>query len=158
MSEGSITYGTDGASCGIFTEINSQLRNHRVCDDGLACIDSFFDLNQETTVKKCSQIRLPPGASCNPLYVNCLAGLECRKNEIEEYTCGGTITWNGNDEAINTKLIVTSLFKPDYTLVIIGVIIILLDIVLYWYIFYYKKKDKGNTNEKKSLVSDQSIY
>ena len=71
MSEGSITYQGEGALCGIFTVINSELRNHMVCNDGLACMDQYFNLEDDTLVKRCSSIELPPGTACNPLYTNC---------------------------------------------------------------------------------------
>lgn len=143
MSEGSITYQPEGATCGIFTVINSELRNHKVCNDGLACMDQRLNLEEETLVKKCSSIDLPPGTPCNPLYTNCYGGLECLRDEYEEYTCGGCYPWNGNDEAIDTTIKLTSRFEPNITLLVLGVIVVLLDLVLYLYVFHYRKYIKA---------------
>lgn len=161
MSEGSITYVDEGETCGIFTVINSELRNHKVCNDGLACMDQYFDITQDTTIKKCSSVELPPGTECNPLYTNCGGGLECLRNEFEVYTCGGCTYWKGNSNAINTKLIVTSHYEPNMTLVILGIIIILLDIALYIYVFHLrpwlKKKSTNTFYEQQTLVSNENI-
>lgn len=155
MSEGSITYQGEGALCGIFTVINSELRNHMVCNDGLACMDQYFNLEDDTLVKRCSSIELPPGTACNPLYTNCYGNLECLKNEFEEYTCGGCYPWNGNDPAIDTTYVITSFFKPNYTLMIIGIIIVLSVLLLYLYIFHYSEKINRKKYEK---ITDESIY
>jgi hypothetical protein len=159
MSEGSITYVDEGVSCGIFTVINSQLRNHKVCDDNLACTEQYFDENQETTIKKCSSVQLAPGAVCNPLYRTCAGNIDCLRNENEEYTCGGVIVWDGNDAAINTNIIVTTTFQPNIALVVIGIILILVDILIYMYVFKYKKNRKKTVSyEKLSLSSDQTLF
>lgn len=159
MSEGSITYMPEGGSCGIFSVINSQLRNHKVCDDELACTEQYFDSNQNVTIKKCEYTGLAPGAICNPLYRNCVGNLDCLKNENEDFTCGGCIFWDGNDEAIDTTKIVTTKFNPNLTLVIIGIILVLFDLLCYLYVFHYKnRKNKKMVYEKTSLVSDESIY
>lgn len=156
MSEGSITYLGEGGSCGIFTVINSELRNHMVCEDGLACMQQFFDTESDTLVKRCSSTLLPPGTQCNPLYTNCYGGLECIRNEYEEHTCGGYSPWEGNDLAINTKIITTSRYEPNILVMIIGIIIVLLDLLLYLYVFLYRKKDYASKSEK--MFISKSIY
>lgn len=156
MSEGSITYKSEGTTCGITTVINSQLRNHEVCNDGLACMEQYFDENQEVLIKKCSSVDLPPGTSCNPLYTNCAIGLECMRNEYEQYTCGGCTVWLGNDDAINSQIITTSRFEPNITMVIIGFIILFCDCLLYLGL-HHKKKTKGQF-EKITNSKEDSIY
>lgn len=160
MSEGSITYQPEGASCGIFTVINSELRNHKVCNDGLACMEQYFDVNDDTLVKRCSSVELPPGTACNPLYTNCYAGLECLKNEYEDYTCGGCTPWGGNDASIDTTIIKTSHYEPNIPIFVIGIILVLSDILVYLYIFHYRKMigRKQLYEETRLTTPDESIY
>lgn len=167
MSEGSITYQDSGELCGIFTVINSELRNHLVCNDGLACMEQRVDLESDSTIKKCATVLLPPGTRCNPLYNSCYGGIGCMKNAFEEYTCGGTDEeWHGNDEAINTSMIVTSTYEPNIMMVILGIILFILVIILYLYIFLYREwimKKREPKYDKVSLVTktpkyDSSIY
>lgn len=156
MSEGSITYVGEGETCGIFTVINSELRSHKVCNDGLSCMDQLVEQGGETTTKKCTVTELPPGTACNPLYTNCGGNLECLRNEYEEYTCGGCTFWEGNDEAINTKLIVTSHYEPNLELAIVGIILILLDVALYLYVFHVRKWIK--TKASYNYVEQRILY
>lgn len=142
MSEGVVTYVSEGETCGVFTIINSEMRSHKVCDTGLACMYQKFDLNDTTLIKRCSLVDLPPGSACNPYYTNCYAGLECLKNEFEEYSCGGTQNWLGNDDAIDTQIIRTSCFDPSYSFLFIGIILILVDIITYLFKFKYNDYSK----------------
>jgi hypothetical protein len=82
------------------------------------------------------------------------------RNEFEKYTCGGCTYWPGNDDSINTEIIITSRYEPNITLVILGVIIVLLVFILYLYVFHYRNWTKKPVHkyEKTSLVSDESIY
>lgn len=163
MSEGSITYQGRGELCGIFTVINSELRNHLVCNDGLACMEQRVDLESDSTIKKCATVLLPPGTRCNPLYNSCYGGIRCMKNAFEEYTCGGTDEeWHGNDEAIkdgDTSIITTSTYEPNITMVILGIILLISVIMLYLYIFFYREwimKKREHKYDKISHVTKQT--
>ena len=69
MSEASITYQGDGEGCGISTVINSQLKNHRVCNDGLACV--VTDLANQVTGKVCQSVEVLTGERCLEGYDMC---------------------------------------------------------------------------------------
>jgi hypothetical protein len=135
MSQGSITYQGIDEVCGITTVINSELRNHRVCDDGLACVEQYLD-GTSLNVKKCKSTAIPPGYQCNPVYIQCGTVLTCVPNEYELFTCGGSSIWDGNDIAIKSNTIKTSSYEQNIVLVIIGLVLIFMDIMLYLYYFF----------------------
>lgn len=142
MSEGSITYQSEGELCGIFTVINSELKNFLVCNDGLTCVNDYFSAETNAYVKSCHSVNLPSGALCNPTYKTCDVNIDCLRNEFEEYTCGGQVTWKGNPPGINSSIIHFTKFKPDIALVIGGIILLLIDIIIYLY--YYQRHRKNH--------------
>jgi hypothetical protein len=118
MSEGAITYQGHGELCGITTVINSQLRNHMVCEDGLACM---YTANSEgtSTGKQCRSIMLLEGDRCSPYYDACFGILRCVKNLNDDYTCGGTVLWEGNSPYIDSGYVQASEFKINIIYIIL---------------------------------------
>lgn len=143
MSEGSVSYNGEGATCGIFTVINSELKNHLVCDDGLACMDQHISVGSNIVTKKCSTTLLPRGTICNPLYTNCFGGVECLRNEFEIFTCGGSGVWGGNSDAIDTTIVTSSLYERNMTMVILGIILLLIVAIIYMMVFVNRQRTKS---------------
>ena len=131
MSEGSITYQDEGEPCGITTVINSELRNHRVCNDGLACIVS--DLTNDITGKVCQSVEVLMGERCTPTYDMCYGGLQCLVNIHGDFTCGGETIWGGNPDYVTTGELKASEFKINIILVTIGAIMVLTSVLIVLY-------------------------
>lgn len=131
MSEGSITYQGDGEACGISTVINSQLRNHRVCSDGLACM--MTEIGDGVSTKTCQSVEVLVGERCLPFYDMCYGGVECLKNVFGDYTCGGEVIWPGNPDYVKSGYVKASEFEIDIPLVVIASVILFLYLVVIIY-------------------------
>jgi hypothetical protein len=138
MSEGSITYQGDGDTCGIFTVINSELRSHRVCSDGLACMPTA--IGNDVTTKICQSVEVLIGERCLPNYDMCYGGVECMKNVNGDYTCGGEEVWIGNPSFVMSGYVKASEFKMNITLIVIGCIVLFLYFLFIVYEVFIKKK------------------
>jgi hypothetical protein len=154
MSEGSITYVPDGDICGITTVINSQLRNHRVCQDGLACVET--DIGNNITGKICQSVEVLTGERCLPNYDMCYGGLLCRLNVYGDYTCGGDVPWSGNEVYVKSGYVKYSGFEMHVYLIIIGILIMILYCTLLFYELCIKKitndEERKHGNDKKHQV------
>jgi hypothetical protein len=148
MSEGAITYQSHGETCGITTVINSQLRNHRVCEDGLACVQTT-DSGGSSTGKQCRSLMLIEGDRCSPVYDSCFGSLNCILNMDDYYTCGGAIIWDGNEPYVDTGYIQASEFKIHIPLVVCGVVVIIIYMLLLVYICLYE-----NNKGRKEVADD----
>lgn len=147
MSEGSITYQTLNEPCGITTVINSQLRNHRVCSDGLACV--LTAVEEGSTGKQCQTILTLEGERCNPFIDSCVIGLDCIHNYDDIYTCGGVSVWDGNEPYVMSGYVSPSSFQINVLLVILGVLVM----VLYMLLLTYEFVVKGSPSSIYSNVS-----
>jgi hypothetical protein len=131
MSEGSITYQQEDGICGIFTVINSELKNHQVCSDGLACIETVIE--GEITDKQCHSVVVLLGERCVPEYDTCFGSVQCLLNPNNEYTCGGIVVWGGNPDYITTGYTKASEFVIDTTMLIVGTSILVMYMLLLVY-------------------------
>lgn len=141
MSEGIITYKNNGEMCGIMTIINSQLKDHRVCKDGLACIETS-DSTGMSTGKQCHSVMLFEGERCNPLFNSCYGTIQCLKNYNDEFTCGGMVRWNGNAHFVKEGYVQSSEFIINLQFVICGIIILMIYFLLIIYEIFIYNDDK----------------
>lgn len=154
MSEGFITYQEHGNPCGVSTDINSQLRNHRVCSDGLACMYTF-NSDGDSTGKQCRSVMLVEGERCNPHFDSCYGSLECLLNLNDEFTCGGVVSWDRNAPYVKEGYVRSSSFSIHLPFVITGVIILILYVLLLFYELVivsngiYGKKNSSTSNNVK---------
>lgn len=140
MSEASITYQGEGERCGIFNVLNSELKNHEVCDDGLACI--YTDIGDDVVRKSCKSIEVIEGERCIPTYDMCFSNLECLKNVEGDYTCGGVVPWVGNPEYIKTGYLKASNYCINIPMVIVGSFLLFFYLLLIIYeLFIRSEKD-----------------
>lgn len=141
MSEGSITYQGDGETCGIYTVINSQLRNHKVCSDGLACM--VTDMGNDVTTKICQSVEVLVGERCVSLYDMCYGGVQCLKNVFGDFTCGGEVPWTGNPDFVNSGYVLASEFQMNVTLIVIACVILFVYISFLIYEIFLKKRHRS---------------
>lgn len=156
MSEGSITYQGQGEPCGITTVINSQLKNHMVCSDGLACIQT--DIGESATGKLCQSVEVLVGERCVPEYDMCFGGIDCLLNLDGLYTCGGEEEWGGNEDYVETGYIQSSEFQLNFLLIILGVIILVFYLLLLCYELFVKTIYPNKDNIKKVNANAGNIF
>lgn len=150
MSEGLITYRENGELCGITTVINSELRNHMVCQDGLMCTQTS-DSDGSLTGKKCRAVLLLEGDECNYSYDSCFNSVPCIKNINDVYTCGGVLKWEGNEPYIDSNYVQGSAFKLNYISIAIGVILLVVYLLLLVYGFLIYKKNSEPMKESPNV-------
>lgn len=142
MSEASITYQGEGERCGIFTIVNSELKNHEVCDDGLACI--YTQISNNVARKTCKSVEVIAGDRCLPQYDMCYSNLECLKNVYGEYTCGGVVPWIDNPPYVKTGYLKASDYCINIPLIVIGGCILFFYILFLIYELFLKYDRDGN--------------
>lgn len=148
MSEGVITYQDHGELCGITTVINSQIRNHRVCNDGLACIQTSDSIGTSTG-KQCRSVMMIEGDRCSPYFDSCYGTLQCLKNYKEDFTCGGVVTWDGNAPFVKEGYVQASEFCINLPFIFCGILMLVFYILLIIYeLFIYNDAiyEKNNSS------------
>lgn len=147
MSEGSITYQVEDQECGVRTVINSQLRNHLVCNDGLACMRT--NIGDEVEIKQCQSVKIISGERCVPRYDNCYGTLDCLLSPLGTYTCGGELPWTGNELYVQSGYVKPSEYSINMPLIASGacVLFVYLSGIAWLYVRDYRYDD-----------DDESIY
>jgi hypothetical protein len=159
MSEGSITYQVEGAECGIRTVINSQLKSHNVCNDGLTCMRT--DVGNGAEVKQCHSTNIVSGERCVPTYDNCYGTMECITSPIGTYTCGGTLPWSGNADYVDSGYVQQSSYHVNTALIVLGVCILFFYMAaIAWEWIKTDDDDSGSVgaSRKSGKIKDGNIY
>lgn len=151
MSEASITYRGEGERCGIFNVLNSELKNHEVCDDGLACL--YTDLGDNVERKTCKSVEVIEGDRCVPQYDMCYSNLQCLKNVDGYFTCGGTVPWTSNPDYIKTGYLKASDYCINIPLIVVGVCILFFYFIMLFYEFFVNYDNGGE--KVKSIYSNR---
>lgn len=153
MSEGSITYQEEDAECGIRTVINSQLKSHLVCNDGLACMRT--DVGNGAEVKQCHSVKIISGERCVPGYDNCYGDLNCMLSPLGGYTCGGNLPWGGNEAYVMHGYVGMSKFEVNIGLIVAGAFLMVFYIL---FIAWRWVREGDEDGIRYTEVNSDSIY
>lgn len=156
MSEASITYKEEGERCGIFNVLNSELKNHEVCEDGLACV--YEEISNDVFRKACRSIEVIEGDRCLPQYDMCYSNLQCLKNVDDEYTCGGVVPWTQNPEYVNTGYVKTSEYCINVPFIVVGVCILFIYLVYLFYEIYIKNNPKSIYSKRINTITNGWVH
>lgn len=127
MSEGAISYGGLDDVCGIFNTFKSELTMHKVCNDGLACVNG--PNHEGIYEKKCIKIGKDIGETCDDIST-CLNGYKCIQSARGYKTCGG-VTLIPEKAGLDREINMSSKHEIIWEFVIAGIVLYILTFFLY---------------------------